>query len=146
MAAFELSEKLLERLALQVYGFIAVNFANPDMVAHTGNIPAAMRACEVTDTCVGRIVNQVLAWDGACVITADHGNVEEMLGVDGSMDTEHSQYPVPFVILDKRFTGYPNMMPKGKLAEVAPTILSYMGIPIPTEMTGKNLLVDLPVQ
>src|SRR3989344_998500 len=145
MSAWELTDKLLESLNLLVYTFVVVNFANPDMVAHTGNIPAAIKACEITDTCVGRIVRQVLALGGTCVITADHGNVEEMLGPDGSMDTEHSQYPVPFIIIDHMFEGYPQILPKGKLADIAPTILYQMRLRIPTEMTGKNLLVDMPM-
>ncbi len=146
MSAYELTDKLLERMNLSVYSFIVVNFANPDMVAHTGNISATIRACEVTDECVGRIVREVLARSGACVITADHGNVEEMLGPDGSMDTEHSQYPVPLVFIDNLFEGYAHMLPKGKLADIAPTILSHLGLPVPSEMTGKNLLVDMPVK
>lgn len=146
MSAYELTDKLLDRINLSVYSFIVVNFANPDMVAHTGNISATIRACEATDGCVGRIVGEVLARSGACVITGDHGNVEEMLGIDGSMDTEHSQYPVPLIVIDRVFDGYANMLPKGKLADIAPTILSHLGLPVPSEMTGKNLLVDMPVK
>lgn len=146
MSVYELTDKLLDRINLGVYGFIVVNFANPDMVAHTGNIPAAIRACEVTDACVGRIVRETMARNGACIITGDHGNVEEMLLPDGSMDTEHSQYPVPFIFIDQIFEGYAHMLPKGKLADIAPTILSHLGLPIPSEMTGKNLLVDMPVR
>lgn len=143
MAACELTEKLLNRLTIDVYSFILINFANPDMVAHTGNIKAAIGACEVTDACVGKIVNAVLARDGTCVVTADHGNVEEMLDADGNMDTEHSTFPVPFIMIDKRFQTYPTQLPAGRLADIAPTILSFLGIPVPTEMSGKNLLQDV---
>ena len=78
------------------------------------------------------------------MITADHGNVEEMLTVDGQMDTEHSTFPVPFMFIDQSFEGQPIMLPMGKLADVAPTILSFLNISIPAEMTGNNLLADLP--
>jgi 2,3-bisphosphoglycerate-independent phosphoglycerate mutase len=143
MSAYEITEKLLDRLAIGVYSFILVNFANADMVGHTGNIPAAIRACEVIDECLGKIVPAILARDGACFITADHGNVEEMLGPDGEMDTEHSTYPVPLLVIDKRFEGNPITLPVGKLGDVATTILALMGITPPSVMTGKNLLVDL---
>lgn len=142
MAAVELTEQVLHRIAIGVYGFMLINIANPDMVAHTGNIGAAIKACEVTDSCVGSIVKAVLAQDGTCIITADHGNVEEMLGVDGGMDTEHSTFPVPFVMVHKTLQGYPELLPKGILGDIAPTILSHMHLPVPPEMTGKNLMMD----
>lgn len=146
MSAYELTEKLLERLALDVYSFIVINFANPDMVGHTGNIPAAIRACEVTDDCVGKIANAVIARLGACVVTGDHGNVEEMLGDSGEIDTEHSQYPVPFIMIDNIFIGYPASLPTGRLSDITPTILSHLNIPVPANMTGKNLLADIARQ
>ncbi|MBI5448978.1 2,3-bisphosphoglycerate-independent phosphoglycerate mutase [Candidatus Gottesmanbacteria bacterium] len=143
MASRELTTKIIDRLAIDVYGFILVNFANPDMVAHTGSIGAAIRACETADACVGAIVEQVLARSGTCVITGDHGNVEEMLDINGQMDTEHSTFPVPLIMIDHDFDNYPVALPAGKLADVAPTILSHMRIPIPSEMTGNNLLADV---
>lgn len=145
MSATELTERLNDRLSLGMYSFVVVNFANPDMVAHTGNIPAAVAACEVTDSCVGKIIEKVLSLAGTCVITADHGNVEEMLGPNGEMDTEHSTYPVPFIMIDPALTQFPHSLPKGKLADIAPTILSFRKYPIPGNMTGKNLLADLPM-
>ncbi len=144
MSAYEVTQKILERLALDVYTFIVVNFANPDMVAHTGNIPAAIRSCEVVDSCIGKICDAILARSGACIITADHGNVEEMLDLGGEIDTEHSQYPVPFIMADLLYKGIAKKLPFGKLADVAPTILEHMGIAIPSDMTGKNLLADMP--
>lgn len=145
MSAEELTQKLVSRISLDIYSFIVVNFANPDMVAHTGNISAAIRACEVVDGCVKSLVSAVLAAGGACVITADHGNVEEMLGANGEMDTEHSTYPVPFIMIAQSLSNYPHHLPKGKLADIAPTILSYLKLTIPVAMTGKNLLADLPI-
>ncbi len=145
MSAFELTKRLCDRLTSGVYGFIAVNFANPDMVGHTGNIPAAIRACEIVDQCVGTIVSLTLSLGGACMITGDHGNVEEMLGPDGEMDTEHSTFPVPFIMIEENFRGYPTSLPLGNLADIAPTILGLADITCPSEMTGKNLLADLEI-
>jgi len=145
MAAYELTEQVLHRIAIGVYGFILINFANPDMVAHTGNISASVKACEVTDSCVGSIVKAVLSQNGTCVITGDHGNVEEMLGVDGEMDTEHSTFPVPFIMINTSFQGYSHTLPKGMLGDIAPTILAHMNLAIPPEMTGKNLLADFTI-
>lgn len=143
MSAREITEKLIDRLNLDVYSFILVNLANADMVGHTGNIPAAVTACEVIDECLGKLIEAILAKDGTCLITADHGNVEEMLGPDGEVDTEHSTYPVPLLIINNKYKGKVITLPQGKLGDVAPTILSIMDIPIPPVMTGKNLMADL---
>jgi 2,3-bisphosphoglycerate-independent phosphoglycerate mutase len=145
MSAYELTQKLIDRISIGVYSFFVVNYANPDMVGHTGNIPAAIHACEVTDECVGKVVNFVLGIDGSCIITADHGNVEEMLGPDGEMDTEHSINPVPFIIIDHQFDNYPAVLPTGKLGDIAPTLLTFKHIMVPDEMTGQNLLADIPL-
>ncbi len=142
MSALELTDQVLHRIAIGVYGFILINFANPDMVGHTGNIPAAVKACEVTDSCVGSITKAVLAQGGTCVVTGDHGNVEEMLDAHGTMDTEHSTFSVPFSMIHTSLQGYPHALPKGKLGDIAPTILAHMNISIPPEMTGKNLMAD----
>ena len=143
MSAYELTSRVLDRMTSDVYSFIAINFANPDMVGHSGNIPAAIKACQVTDACVGKITTLTLALDGACIVTADHGNVEEMIGPNGEMDTEHSLFPVPFIMVEKQFEHRATELPAGKLADIAPTILSVLGLPIPSEMSGKNLLADL---
>ncbi len=143
MSAAEITRKLTDRLALDVYTFILVNFANADMVAHTGNIAAAIKACELVDKCVGEIVQASFANNAICIITADHGNVEEMLGPSGEMDTEHSTFPVPFIFVAQEMRGYPQVLPFGKLGDVAPTILTYLKIPVPSEMLGKNLLADV---
>jgi len=142
MSAIELTDKLLDRLALGVYGFIVVNFANPDMVGHTGNIQAAIKACECVDSCIERIVSAVLCKNGTCFITADHGNVEEMLSMTGGIDTEHSKFPVPLIIVNKQYLGKYTLLPTGKLGDIAPTILNVLGISIPDEMFGTNLLKD----
>lgn len=143
MSAREITDKLLDRLSIGVYSFILVNFANADMVGHTGNIQAAITACEVIDECLAKIVPAILSLGASCLITADHGNVEEMLGPEGEIDTEHSTYPVPLLVIDKQFEAKSLTLPSGKLGDIAPTILALMGLPIPPVMTGKNLLVDI---
>ena len=143
MSAGEMTERLLDRLSLGVYGFIVVNFANPDMVGHTGNIAETIKACETVDGCVGKIVTSVLLRNGTCFITADHGNVEEMLTPTGGIDTEHSKYPVPLIIANRQYTGRYTQLPTGKLGDIAPTILFMLGLSIPEEMTGINLLKDI---
>jgi 2,3-bisphosphoglycerate-independent phosphoglycerate mutase len=141
MSANEITSEVLKQLTARTFDFIVLNIANPDMVAHTGNIGAAIKACEVTDECVGKIVSQVLAVDGACVITSDHGNVEEMIDpVTGGVDTEHSTYPVPVISIASDLQGKVQELPSGMLADVAPTILYLMGLAIPTTMNGRNLL------
>lgn len=143
MSALELTSHVLDRMTSNVYSLIVINFANPDMVGHTGNISAAVQACQVTDACVGKITSLALSMGGTCIVTADHGNVEEMIGASGEMDTEHSKFPVPAIIVDKRFENQSMKLPEGKLADIAPTILALLGLSIPTEMTGKNLLADM---
>lgn len=146
MSAFELTNRLLERLSLGLYSFALVNFANTDMVAHTGSISPAIRACEVVDECVAKIVDKTLAMNGTCIITADHGNVEEMLGPTGNVDTEHSTFPVPFIVVQHAFDHFPLLLPKGKLGDIAPTILELMKLPVPSDMTGNSLISDMLMQ
>jgi len=121
-----------------------VNFANPDMVGHTGNIGAAVKACETVDECVGKLANYALAYGGAILITADHGNVEEMINPHtGQIDTEHNANPVPFIAVYKEFAGRPQILSSGILADIAPTILALLAINPPTQMTGRNLLKEI---
>jgi len=141
MAAHELTDQVLKRLKGNMYDFILVNFANPDMVGHTGVISAGIKACEAVDECLGKIVNTVLNLNGACVITADHGNVEEMINLTtGEIDTEHSVNPVPFIVAHKKYNHGGRILPRGILGDVAPTILGILGIEKPELMMGKNLL------
>jgi 2,3-bisphosphoglycerate-independent phosphoglycerate mutase len=116
--------------------FAIINFANPDMVGHTGVIEAAVKAVETVDECLGRVVEAVHASGGACVITADHGNCDHMLDDDGSVNTAHSLNPVPFIVTADGAA----LDGEGILADVAPTILALMGIEQPPEMTGRSLL------
>jgi len=119
---------------------IITNFANPDMVAHTGVLDASIKAMEVVDECIGRLVEFVIGKGGALVITADHGNTEEMIDEQtGNVDTKHSTNPVPLIVAKAGLD--PRELSFGILADVAPTILGLLGIPKPPEMTGRNLLV-----
>ncbi|MBX4205702.1 2,3-bisphosphoglycerate-independent phosphoglycerate mutase [Candidatus Microgenomates bacterium] len=146
MSAREVTNALLERLQSGEYSLVIVNFANADMVGHTGNIGAAVTACGVVDECLGKISNYVLAYGGTLMITADHGNAEEMINNQtGQIDTEHNPNPVPFIAISKDFLGKGIMLQSGVLADIAPTILKQMGLEIPTSMTGKDLLTALRV-
>ncbi|MEM4369243.1 MAG: alkaline phosphatase family protein, partial [Candidatus Woesearchaeota archaeon] len=135
--------KSLNELQEDIYDFAVVNFASPDMVGHTGKIDAAIRALEVVDNQLGRIVQLVLEKKGVVIITADHGNCEEMIG---KRLTSHTLAPVPFILIDGRVPvglsrHRPVRLRKGLLGDVAPTILKLMGIKKPKEMTGKSLMV-----
>ena len=118
------------------FRFGIINFANPDMVGHTGSIPAATRAVETVDRCLGEVIAAVLESGGAAIVTADHGNADDMLTPDGVPQTAHSLNPVPFVVTVRgaKLSG------PGILADTAPTVLSLLGIPQPAEMTGRSLL------
>ncbi len=141
MSAYEITNTMIKKIQEEQFDFIIANIANPDMVGHTGNLEAAIKACEITDECVGNIVKEVFPRGGVVCITADHGNVEEMINNEtGEVDTEHSIYPVPFIIIGKKYMHQSNMLPRGILADVAPTILSIMGIQKSDEMTGRAIV------
>lgn len=142
MSSIELTDAVLNKLKTsQDYKFILINYAAPDMVGHTGNIGSAVKACQTVDECVARLANFCLAYDGALVITADHGNVEEMIDSQtGQVETEHSSNPVPLIIITKEFMGRGEMLPAGISADVAPTVLGLLGLAIPSQMSGRNLL------
>lgn len=143
MSARELTDGVLEKLRESSdFKLILINYANPDMVGHTGNIGATAKACEVVDECIGKLANWVTAYDGLLIITADHGNAEEMINPStGEIETEHSANPVPFIVLSKELIGRPQTLTSGILADVAPTILSILGLASPGSMTGRNLLI-----
>jgi len=135
MSAFEVTDKVLERFNQNKYDFILLNFANPDMVGHTGIMDAAIKACETIDTCLKKIVEKVRSLGGLAIITADHGNCDQMQDGTGP-HTAHTLNPVPFLLLNEEY----KLRDKGKLADVAPTVLDIMGINQPEEMTGKSLI------
>ena len=119
--------------------FAIINFANADMVGHTGVIPAAVKAVETVDACLGRVVEAVHATGGACIVTADHGNADHMLEPDGSPNTAHSLNPVPLIVTSP--DGPPvALAEEGILADVAPTALALLGLEQPEAMTGRSLL------
>ncbi len=141
MSAYGVTTELIKRLKTDTYDFVVVNFANPDMLGHTGVFKAGVKACEVVDECIGRVVAAVYSRGGLCAITADHGNVEEMINLQtGKVDTEHSSNPVPFIIIGRDFATNNQVLPRGVLADVAPTLLGIMEIKKPDLMTGRNLL------
>ncbi|MDQ3239673.1 MAG: 2,3-bisphosphoglycerate-independent phosphoglycerate mutase [bacterium] len=138
MSSFEITDALLSKLSAQAFDFAVVNFAASDMVGHTGNLEAAIKACSALDVCLGKIAKAVMSTGGALLLTADHGNVEKMLDSNGGPDTEHSNNPVPLLICASNLK--PGHLDYGILADVAPTILALMGISPPDEMTGRNLI------
>lgn len=144
MSCTELTERLIIHIKSQKYDFIVVNFANPDMVAHTGMIDATIRACETVDKTLSKIIPLVLSLNGTVLVTADHGNAEELINPKtGGIDTEHSTYPVPFIAVNNGWDGKCIKLPTGVLGDIAPTILDLLSIKKPNSMTGRNLLSDI---
>lgn len=137
MSAYIVTEKLLESLDNNNYGLVVLNFANCDMVGHTGVFKAAVKAVETVDTCVGKITDKVLALGGAVIVTADHGNADEMENPDGSPMTAHSTNRVPVIAVGCS----QRLREGGALCDLAPTLLSLLGIAQPDEMTGKSLFI-----
>jgi 2,3-bisphosphoglycerate-independent phosphoglycerate mutase len=137
MNSAELTDKLVEAIRARKYDAIICNFPNGDMVGHTGNFAAAVKACEAVDACIGRIVEALKEVGGECIITADHGNAEQM--VDPSTGVEHTAHtsePVPFIYFGREATARSN----GTLSDVAPTMLHLMGMEQPSEMTGTPIV------
>jgi 2,3-bisphosphoglycerate-independent phosphoglycerate mutase len=141
MSAYELTAEALKKIDSREYDFSVINFANPDMVGHTGVISAGVKACEAVDDCLGKIVGNVLNQEGTCIITADHGNIEEMINLNtGEIDTEHSSNPVPFIIVSRSSSLTNQFLANGVLADVTPTVLQILNIEKPSLMTGRSLL------
>ncbi|PQJ09678.1 2,3-bisphosphoglycerate-independent phosphoglycerate mutase [Flavipsychrobacter stenotrophus] len=137
MSAHELTEKILPEINAKSADFIVLNYANADMVGHTGVWSAVTKAVETVDSCVAQLVPAALANGYAVFLTADHGNADYLINEDGTPNTAHTLNPVPFFIISNDFTG---PIKPGKLGDLAPTILTYMGLPIPKEMTGDVLI------
>ena len=140
MSAFLVTDELLTRLDSGAFDVIILNLANADMVGHTGILPAAIKAIEAVDDCVGRLTHKVLALGGRGLITADHGNAETMVDETGGPHTAHTCNPVPFILVDDA-RKHAELRTGGILADLAPTILGILGIPQPKEMTGTSLIV-----
>ena len=139
MSAYEVKDKLVEALKSQTYDFIVVNFANGDMVGHTGVYEAIEKAVKTVDECVADVITTASAAGYESIIIADHGNADNALNADGTPNTAHSLNPVPFIYVTENKAA---KVADGVLADVAPSILHIMGLPQPKEMTGKNLITD----
>ena len=140
MSAYEVCDRLCEAIRSEKYDVIIINFANPDMVGHTGILDAAIKAVETVDTCVGKAVDAIKEVNGQLFICADHGNAEQLVDYEtGAPFTAHTTNPVPFVLVnyDDAYT----LREGGCLADIAPTLIEIMGLEQPKEMTGKSLLI-----
>ena len=136
MSAYEVTDKLVAAIKTGKYDMIILNYANCDMVGHTGVFEAAVKAAEAVDECVGKVVTAIREMDGVALITADHGNADKMIDTDGSPFTAHTTNLVPFCVV-----GYPcELREGGRLADIAPTMLKIMGLPQPAEMTGESII------
>ena len=133
MSAEEITNHLLNEI--ENYDLIILNFANGDMLGHTGVLDAAIKGVEIVDCCLLKIYNKIKELDGILIVTADHGNCEEMQDSKGNIITSHTTNPVPFIITKKGLT-----LKAGKLADIAPTILDLLNLEIPVEMTGQSLI------
>ncbi|MFC1612929.1 2,3-bisphosphoglycerate-independent phosphoglycerate mutase [Patescibacteria group bacterium] len=153
MSAKDITSNVIKEINKETYDFIVINFANPDMVGHTGKINATIKSVEAVDKCLKKIVNNVIAKNGALIVTADHGNSECMVDMQtGSIDKEHTTNPVPFIIVSNELEGKNSgkednisndlsiLTPSGILADVAPTVLKLMQLEKPAEMTGQSLI------
>jgi 2,3-bisphosphoglycerate-independent phosphoglycerate mutase len=137
MSAYEVTDKIVHELEIKWPDFVCLNFANPDMVGHTGVFSAAVKACETIDKCVQKVVETGLKNGYTFLITADHGNADYMINEDGTPNTAHTKNPVPLFLVDST---YKPSLKNGKLADIAPTVLKLMGIEQPAEMTGESLI------
>lgn len=153
MSAFEITRVVINSIRKDLYDFIVVNYANSDMVAHTGDLNATIRALEYIDDCLKQLIDVILEMDGVCIITADHGNAESLIKIQTeSIDKEHSTSPVPFVLVSNEWegktAGFPEVpggdlsliRPQGMLSDIAPTVLKIMGLKQPKEMSGQSLI------
>ena len=143
MSAYEVTDELLSRLDSGKYDVVILNYANCDMVGHTGVFDAAVKAVEAVDECAGKIIKKVLSMGGTVLLTADHGNADKMYEADGSPFTAHTTNPVPFLVIsaDKRFApGSVQLREGGRLADIAPTMLKILNLPQPKAMTGKSII------
>lgn len=138
MSAYEVTEEVIERIESQKYDVIILNYANPDMVGHTGSWEATIKAIETVDECVGKVVEKILEYDGTTIVTSDHGNAEEMFG-DNDAKTSHTENPVPFILIGRRMDEI--KLRKGILGDIAPTMLEILGIEKPMEMKGESLIL-----
>lgn len=138
MSAYEVTDALLKEIAAEKHDAIILNFANPDMVGHSGKLEPTVRAVEAVDECLGKVVDLVLEKGGVAVIIADHGNADMVIDENGRPHTAHTTFPVPFIVTKKGV----KLREKGILADVSPTMLDLLGIEQPNEMTGKSMIIS----
>jgi len=142
MSAFEVTSVVLDRLAADKYDVMVINYANPDMVGHTGVMAAAIKAAETVDQCLGRVIEKVQAMGGSAIITADHGNLELMYDAENDQPfTSHTTLPTPLILVDEKYKSC-KLRDNGRLADVIPTALFIMGLEKPAEMTGQSLIIE----
>jgi 2,3-bisphosphoglycerate-independent phosphoglycerate mutase len=142
MAAYPIAEEVARRVTSNLYDLVVVNFANGDMVGHTGVLEAAVTAVEHVDKCTGTILQAVQTAGGVALVGADHGNCEQMIDPGtGGPHTAHTTYDVPFIVVDDRFRGR-KLTENGRLADVAPTLMHMAGLERPREMTGRSLIPE----
>ena len=137
MSAYEVADECVKRIESGKYDVIILNFANCDMVGHTGVFEAAVKAVEAVDECAGKVIDAVLKAGGQVLLTADHGNADRMYDTDGSPFTAHTTNPVPFLVAG---AGNVKLRQGGVLADIAPTMLKLLGLAQPAEMTGKSII------
>ena len=135
MSAYEVRDRCMEELAKEDLDLVILNFANPDMVGHSGKLEPTVKAIEAVDECLGPIVDEILAQGGTAIITADHGNSDEVTTIEGDPMTAHTTNPVPVIVTKEGVE-----VGSGRLADLAPTLLDLMGIDKPEEMTGESLI------
>jgi 2,3-bisphosphoglycerate-independent phosphoglycerate mutase len=146
MSASAVTDVAIAAIEKRIYSLVVINYANPDMVGHTGNIEATVTAIETVDQCLGRLLASITKVGGTTIITADHGNAEHLLDTDGNPWTAHTTNPVPLILIEGEKVTIPghgtdvNLRSDGKLADIAPTILDILQLPQPSEMTGQSLL------
>ena len=138
MSAFEIQDKIVAAIQKETPDFICLNFANPDMVGHTGDMQAAIKACETVDQCAEKVITAALDQGYVSLLIADHGNCETMFNEDGSPHTAHTTNPVPFILVD----GKKRKVKSGVLGDIAPTVLDLLGVAQPAAMTQHSLLED----
>ncbi|MGN1052045.1 MAG: 2,3-bisphosphoglycerate-independent phosphoglycerate mutase, partial [Candidatus Scatosoma sp.] len=141
MSAYEVTDRVLKELSTGEYDVMILNFANCDMVGHTGVMSAAVKAVHVVDECVKKVTDKILSMGGSALVTADHGNADEMIAEDGKTPfTQHTTNPVPVILVSEKYKNA-RLAQGGVLADLAPTLLDVMGLEKPAKMTGKSLLI-----
>ena len=140
MSAYQITETVVKKILEKEYDFILINYANPDMVGHTGFMDAAVKAIEVVDECLGQVYNAVKKVEGSLIITSDHGNAESMEDDEGKPQTAHSCNPVPIILIDDTLKTA-RLREGGSLKDIAPTVLVLLGMDKPEEMTGSSLIL-----